>query len=66
MLGSNLPAWLENWRLISSTFQAHTKAAGLRLLRLPGGSWSNRYGWLSCELGADQPGFEPYAENWES
>ncbi len=66
MLGSNLPAWLENWRLISSTFQARTKAAGLRLLRLPGGSWSNRYGWLSCELGADQPGVEPCAENWES
>ena len=66
MLGSNLPAWLGNWRLISTTFQARTKAAGLRLLRLPGGSWSNRYGWLSCELGADQPGAEPCAENWET
>jgi uncharacterized repeat protein (TIGR01451 family) len=66
MLGSNLPAWLEAWRLNDPTFRARTKASGLRLLRLPGGSWSNTYGWLSCELGADQPGVEPCAEDWES
>jgi hypothetical protein len=66
MLGSNLPAWLEAWRLNTPTFRARTKASGLRLLRLPGGSWSNTYGWLSCELGADQAGVEPCAEDWES
>jgi uncharacterized repeat protein (TIGR01451 family) len=65
MLGSNLPAWLEAWRLNNPTFRARTKASGLRLLRLPGGSWSNTYGWLSCELGADQPGAQPCDENWE-
>ena len=66
MLGSNLPAWLEAWRLNDPTFRARTKASGLRLLRLPGGSWSNTYGWLSCELGADQPGAQPCNENWET
>ncbi len=66
MLGSNLPAWLEAWRLNDPTFRARTKASGLRLLRLPGGSWSNTYGWLSCELGADQPGAQPCDENWET
>ncbi len=66
MLGSNLPAWLEAWRLNNPTFRARTKASGLRLLRLPGGSWSNTYGWLSCELGADQPGAQPCDENWET
>ena len=65
MLGSNLPAWLEAWRLNDPTFRARTKASGLRLLRLPGGSWSNTYGWLSCELGADQAGAQPCDENWE-
>jgi uncharacterized repeat protein (TIGR01451 family) len=66
MLGSNLPAWLEAWRLNNATFRARTKASGLRLLRLPGGSWSNTYGWLSCELGADQTGAQPCDENWET
>jgi len=46
--------------------RARTKASGLRLLRLPGGGWSNTYGWLSCELGADQPGAQPCDENWET
>jgi alpha-L-arabinofuranosidase len=52
--------------LNNPTFRARTKASGLRLLRLPGGSWSNTYGWLSCELGADQPGAQPCDENWET
>ncbi len=56
LLSSNLPAWLGPLRLGNTTFRARTAASGLRLLRLPGGSWSNSYGWLSCEMGADQPG----------
>ena len=29
-------------------------ASGTTLLRLPGGSWSNHYDWLGCELGDPQ------------
>ncbi len=56
LLSSNLPAWLGPSRLGNATFRTRTAASGLKLLRLPGGSWSNSYGWLSCEMGADQPG----------
>jgi hypothetical protein len=56
LLSSNLPAWLGPSHLGNTTFRARTTAAGLKLLRLPGGSWSNSYGWLSCELGANQTG----------
>ncbi len=66
MLGSNLPAWLGPTRLSDTTFRARTAASGLTLLRLPGGSWSNAYGWLSCEMGADQPGVEPCGSGWAS
>lgn len=55
MLASNLPAWLGPARFNNATFRARTAASGLKLLRLPGGSWSNSYGWLSCEMGSDQP-----------
>ena len=53
---SNLPAWLGPTRFNDPTFRARTQASGLTLLRMPGGSWSNEYGWLSCELGQDAPG----------
>jgi alpha-L-arabinofuranosidase len=59
MLASNLPTWLNPTRLANTTFRARTAASGLKLLRLPGGSWSNDYGWLSCEMGVNQPGAEP-------
>jgi len=59
MLASNLPAWLGPTRFGNATFRARTAASGLTLLRLPGGSWSNSYGWLSCEMGSNQPGVEP-------
>jgi hypothetical protein len=49
LLGSNLPAWLHPAILTSATFQSQTAAAGITLLRLPGGSWSNYYNWLECE-----------------
>ncbi len=49
MLGTNVPAWLTASRLENSTFQARTRAAGLTVMRIPGGSWSNAYDWLGCE-----------------
>ncbi|MFN4294471.1 MAG: carbohydrate binding domain-containing protein [Thermoflexales bacterium] len=66
MLGSNLPAWLGPSKFSNPTFRARTAASGLKLLRLPGGSWSNSYGWLSCEMGSNQPGAEPCGWGWES
>lgn len=64
MLGSNVPAWLNPGRLSNATFRARTAASGLTLLRMPGGSWSNGYGWLSCEKGSDQPGAVPCYWTW--
>ncbi len=66
MLGSNLPAWLGPSKFSNATFRARTVASGLKLLRLPGGSWSNSYGWLSCEMGSNQPGVEPCGSGWAS
>lgn len=64
MLGSNLPAWLGPGHFSNTTFRARTAASGLTLLRMPGGSWSNAYGWLSCEKGSDQPGAVPCYWTW--
>lgn len=64
MLGSNLPAWLGRGRFEDPVFRTRTRASGIKLLRMPGGSWSNAYGWLSCEMGADQPGAEPCYWPW--
>ena len=65
LLGSNLPAWLNrNAELVSPKFLQRVRASGATVLRLPGGSWSNRYGWLSCEMGADQPKAHPCGSNW--
>lgn len=66
LLGSNLPAWLGPARLQDAAFRARTIALGVTVLRLPGGSWSNGYGWLSCELRANQPGAEPCGDGWAS
>lgn len=59
LLGSNLPAWLGRGTLADPVFRARAAATGIRILRLPGGSWSDEYGWLSCELDANQPGAMP-------
>ncbi|MEX2626174.1 MAG: hypothetical protein WD225_04785 [Ilumatobacteraceae bacterium] len=50
ILGTNLPAWLGPEVLDDEVFRAMTVALGTTLLRLPGGSWSNHYDWLACEL----------------
>ncbi len=62
---SNLPAWLGAARFNDATFRARTAASGLTLLRMPGGSWSNDYGWLSCELGQNAPGRLDCGDNWQ-
>lgn len=49
LLGTNLPAWLGASRLEDETFRARTRASGLSIIRLPGGSWSNWYPWADCE-----------------
>lgn len=66
LLGSNLPAWLNPTNLANTTFRARTVASGVTVLRMPGGSWSNAYGWLSCELGANQPNALACGSGWES
>ena len=64
LLSSNLPTWLGLLRLSNATFRARTAASGLKLLRLPGGSWSNSYGWLSCERGYNQTGVADCPAFW--
>jgi len=64
LLSSNLPTWLGPLRLSNATFRARTAASGLKLLRLPGGSWSNSYGWLSCERGYNQLGVADCPAFW--
>ena len=56
LLGSNAPSWLGDVRYANSVFRDRTKYSGLRSLRIPGGSWSDMYGWLSCEQRVLQAG----------
>jgi hypothetical protein len=53
LLGTNVPAWLNPYRLDNETFIQRTADLGLSLLRMPGGSWSNAYAWADCEAGGD-------------
>ncbi|MBK7920425.1 MAG: alpha-L-arabinofuranosidase [Chloroflexi bacterium] len=50
LLGTNLPAWLGSGRSENSAFINRTVAAGVSLVRIPGGSWSNAYDWAACEM----------------
>ncbi len=56
MLGSNLPAWLGQSRLEDPLFRARARNSGIKYIRIPGGSWSDIYGWLSCEQRTYQVG----------
>jgi len=64
VLGSNLPNWLSKEQFESEQFRKRVAASGLTLIRIPGGSFSDEYGWLSCELGQDVPGAFPCTRNW--
>ncbi|MCL5995265.1 MAG: alpha-L-arabinofuranosidase [Chloroflexi bacterium] len=59
LLGSNLAAWTGPANFASATYRTRLAASGVSVLRMPGGSWSNSYGWLSCEQRANQPGALP-------
>lgn len=55
LLGTNVPAWLGPDRLSDPAFHEAVINSGTTLLRMPGGSWSNSYDWLQCQLG-NEPG----------
>ena len=65
IFGTNLPAVIGATNLADPTFIARTKASGTAVLRMPGSSWSNQYGWLSCERGMNVPNALPCdTEEW--
>jgi alpha-L-arabinofuranosidase len=64
LLGSNLPAWLKPEGFEDQQFRQRVAASGITLLRIPGGSWGDEYGWLSCEQGEDVPGAIPCRYPW--
>ncbi|GAB4491676.1 MAG: alpha-L-arabinofuranosidase [Anaerolineales bacterium] len=64
VLGSNLPNWLSKEQFESEQFRKRVAASGLTLIRIPGGSFSDDYGWLSCELGQNVPGALPCKHDW--
>jgi hypothetical protein len=51
VFGTNLPAWLGGLRLAEPAFREAAVEAGVTLVRMPGGSWSNAYDWRACEEG---------------
>lgn len=59
ILGSNLPNWLSQAQFEDEQFIRRTAASGLTLMRIPGGSFGDEYGWLSCERGEDLPNAFP-------
>lgn len=64
-LGSNVAMWLGD-NLYDETLRARTRASGIQYLRIPGGSASDEYGWLSCELRENQEdAFPCVADGWQ-
>ncbi len=51
LFGTNVPAWVNPTNLGNADLRTATRALGTPLLRMPGGSWSNAYSWLACEMG---------------
>jgi hypothetical protein len=49
LLGTNVGAWLGD-RFEQPQFGDALRAAGATHIRMPGGSWSNSYDWLACEM----------------
>jgi hypothetical protein len=50
LLGTNVPAWLGPERFRAAWLREALVDAGITTIRMPGGSWSNEYGWSACEL----------------
>jgi|SRR5579862_2475818 len=65
LTGTNLPAWLGD-SLDDPVFRTRVLASGVGIIRIPGGSWSDDYGWLSCEMRANQAGAATCGSGWES
>jgi hypothetical protein len=65
LTGTNLPAWIGP-QFQDPTLIARTAAGSVGVIRIPGGSWSDDYGWLSCEMGANQPGAYPCGQGWQT
>jgi hypothetical protein len=61
ILGTNIPAWLGPERFAADWFRDAVVASGATTIRMPGGSWSNRYDWLGCELGDEERCRWPWA-----
>jgi hypothetical protein len=49
VFGTNVPAWLGGMRLADPEFRQLAVDAGITVVRMPGGSWSNAYDWRACE-----------------
>lgn len=61
-VGTNMAMWIDKSTVYpNATFLARTRASGNGMVRLPGGSGSQEYGWASCELGAHKAGALPCA-----
>lgn len=54
LFGTNVPAWLGPERLRAPWLLDALDDAGVTTIRMPGGSWSNEYGWSACELRLDE------------
>ncbi len=64
MLAATLPAWMDATPVNDPLLHQRVRASGVKFVRISGAY--NDYGWLSCELGEDQPGAVPCGENWGS
>lgn len=53
--GTNVPAWLNTDGLANPTLISRAAAAGPSVIRMPGGSWSNKYQWLACQIERADP-----------
>jgi hypothetical protein len=51
LLGTNVPAWLGAGFTTDEEVKALLIGSGASMIRMPGGSWSDAYDWLGCELG---------------
>ncbi len=57
VFGTNLPAWIGAERLADPAFRQAAVDAGVTVVRMPGGSWSNAYDWRACEDGPEDACF---------
>ena len=57
LLGTNTSMWRSPDEYENPTFINRTKHSGIGLIRIPGGSNADQYGWLSCELRAEPPAY---------